>query len=332
MKKYGRILCFLAVFMLLAAGPVFSQSIDGDLLRSGVDSFSNAMVKALPFSATMGLNWSDAHIGQFVALPPHFGVGFTMGATTIPLGSITGLADMLGMPIPGDLPIGFPLPGYTIEARLGGFIIPFDIGVKFGYLPQNELLSGLVGGMALKYQLIGADFRYAVIDSGLLPIRFSVGLGINHLTGGVFKTIRGFEDDFSFGIINIEVDNPELGLAWETTVLELKAHVSFPLLIITPYAGAGISYAWSNAGYQVNSRITVNGDPIEATDLEYLNGLGVGRFSSNGFERMVNAEGFNARLYGGISINVTVIRFDFTVMYNVMDPSFGGTFGVRLQI
>jgi hypothetical protein len=41
---------------------------------------------------------------------------------------------------------------------------------------------------------------------------------------------------------------------------------------------------------------------------------------------------FNMRLYGGLSFNITLIRLDFTIMYNVMGGTWGGTFGTRFQL
>ena len=31
---------------------------------------------------------------------------------------------------------GIPIPATAVEARIGGFILPFDIGIKAGYIPE----------------------------------------------------------------------------------------------------------------------------------------------------------------------------------------------------
>jgi hypothetical protein len=341
MRKTGKILGLFTIIFLLALSPVFSQNAI-ETLQKAADDFSETIARSLPFNSTMGLNWSDAYIGKlFPSLPPHFGVGISAGMTTMNIGSINGLASMFGFNLPIDIPIGFPLPGYTIEARVGGIILPFDVGVKFGTLGDAfgtssiPFISGLGVSMDMKYTLFGADIRYAVIDSKILPIKLSVGFGINRLEGGITTSIGGGQS-FSFpnpsgGNWTLDVPAPNLALVWETTCFELKAHVSFPIFIITPYAGAGLSYAKSSAGYRITSDITVNGDPINEDQLESLNGFGVS-VDPNGFHSIIEVDGFNLRLYGGISLNLAMFKLDLTGMYNVFDNGLGFTIGFRFQL
>ena len=77
-----KILSLFTAFLLISAAPVFSQS-ELDELKSRLDSFSEAMALSLPFNSTIGLNWSDAYIGQFLRLPPHFGAGLSVGVTAL---------------------------------------------------------------------------------------------------------------------------------------------------------------------------------------------------------------------------------------------------------
>ena len=330
MKKKLKILSiFLAVF-LLAASPVFSQTIEE--LQNAVNSFSDAMAKSLPFNSTIGLNWSDAYIGQLLGVPPRFGVGMAVGATTLQLDAINDLLDVFDSVI--DLPfnIGLPLPAYTVEARIGGIIIPFDIGLKFGYL--NTSNSALFDFMPfdVDYMLIGADFRYPLINNRL--IRLSAGVGFNHLRGGISTEIDIGNPSFTFQDLSnttrtITMNNPDVGLSWQTNVVELKAQASFIHFIITPYVGAGVSYAWSRAGYRVDANITGNVAEFQ----QVLNQLGITNFDpANGFESIIENNDWNARLFGGISFNLAVIRLDLTVMYNLRDNAVGATLGTRFQL
>jgi len=338
MKKYGKILCLFAVIFLLAAGTVFSQNLTIESLSGSVDSFSETIAKALPFNSTMGLNWSDAYIGQLIGIPPHFGIGVSTGFTTMPMGSIGKVADLLDYNLP-DVAIGFPLPGYTVEARVGGLILPFDVGLKFGYL-ETGLMDRLIG-MNIDYLLFGMDFRYSVFDPTLLPIKISAGLGYNYLSGGVSKKFPGkdivydFSNPLGAGTYELTVPTPTIGLKWSTNTIEAKAQVCFPLIIITPYAGAGLSYSWSEAGYYISSNILVDGVPIDETSPHIRDALKTavnGNVAKTGFERMVEDTGINMRLFGGISLNIAFIKFDITGMFNARDGSWGGTFGTRFQL
>jgi len=326
MKKNKKILCLIAVVFLLAAGPAFSEIPSFEDLQGTVSGFAESLAQSLPFNSTIGLNWSDAYIGQLLGFPPRLGVGFSLGATTMPIDSLTELAGNFGFNIPFDLAIGLPLPAYTIEGRVGGIILPFDVGFKFGYIPEFEMF-----GLGLNYRLIGFDIRYALINTKILPIKLSVGLGYNNLEGGFSATLpTGLDISFD-DLFSLSVSPPEFNLFWKTNVVELKAHVSFPLFIVTPYAGAGFSWAWSSAGYKLASEITTNGISLEDAR-EILEELGVSNLDTDGFESTVDVNGWNMRLYAGLSFNITFIRLDFTLMYNVRDAGLGFTFGTRFQL
>jgi len=336
MKKMGKITIIFTIIFLLAV-PAFSFELL-ETLKDGVEDFSEAMAKALPFNSTIGLNWSDAYIGKLIGVPPHFGVGLSAGFTTIPITALEGLKDLLQVDIPLDLiPIGFPLPAYTAEARLGGFFLPFDLGFKFGYIPQ-DLLTGMIG-VGVKYQLIGADIRFVLLNPKVIPIKLSVGAGFNHLEGGItapplFSTMS-FDFDVASVTKTLEIPSPDVGLIWETNVAEVKAQLSLPLLIITPYIGAGISYSWSKAGYHITSEIKVDGEAIEDLDpsiTDAMKELGISGISNDGFGSIIEIEGWNMRVYGGISFNLAMIRIDLTAMYNFYDKSMGATFGLRFQL
>ena len=327
MKKYQKILSICALIFLLTTVPVFSQTIAN--LQAGADSFSTAIAKAMPFNSMIGLNWSDAYIGQLLDIPPNFGVGLSFGVTTMKMGPIEDLLSQFDANMPVSIST-MPLPGYTLEGRIGGFILPFDIGLKFGYFPED-----LFGNLNIKYNLFGFDFRYAILKGDILPIKLSVGLGYNRLDGGISASASGTKN-FKFSENNVDytlnITDPRLGLLWTSNVFELKTQVSFPLIIITPYAGAGISYSWSKAGYEVSAPTTISSTTgTEADAIEILRKNGI-KYGNNGFSSIQSVNDWNTRLFGGLSFNLTVIKLDLTAMYNVRDNGFGGTFGVRFQL
>jgi hypothetical protein len=342
MKKIGKILSLCVIIFLLAAAPAFSQNLLENL-QAQAEEFSMEIAKALPFNSTMGLNWSDAHIGLlFPSFPPRLGIGITAGTTFINIASINDLLEMFGVdPLPVNVNIGLPLPGYTAEARVGGIFLPFDVGFKIGYLSLENFPLVERLGIGLDYLLIGADLRYSLLPVAVPIVKLSVGVGVNRLEGGISKTIGTGLPTFEFNdpendtSYTLAIDDPVIGLRWKTTCVELKAQASFNLTIITPYVGLGLSYAWSEAGYHMLSQIKVNDEPISdvAEDIiEIMNALGLNNITEDGFESMFENNTINFRAFGGFSINLPFIRFDLTAMYNFMSQNFGGTFGVRFQL
>jgi len=318
MKFSGKpILVFLV--MLILAAPVFA--IDIKTLQSDTDKFAKGISESLPFNSTIGLNWSDAYIGGF----RHFGVGFSTGLTTMKNESINNIMDLFGIPPVKDLPLvsknSFPLPAYTIETRIGVPVVPVDIGVKVGYLGQDWLKPLL--NIGIRNLLLGADVRYVIVNSKVLPMRLSVGLGFNYLSGGLsYSPPSNLE--FSDSGDDLTVEKPEVGINWRTTSIELKVQASFPYKIITPYAGAGLSYAWSRAGYEVTGLIS----DLDKGKLKQL-GIDV---SKDGFEKNKSDHDINTRVFAGFSINIVYVRLDLTAMYEILNKNFGATLGLRFQM
>jgi opacity protein-like surface antigen len=345
MNKFRKILCLFAVAFLLITVPVFSDTdIPGlDDLQKTVGSFTDSLASSLPFNSTIGLNWSEAHIGKF----PHFGIGITTGFTTMNFDSLNGLLNMFKTPFPEIVNVGgFSLPAYTIDARLGGFFLPFDIGVKFGFLNFNpDLINGLlktdIPGFNMDYLLIGGDIRYALVNGKTIPFKLSVGAGFNYLKGGMSMPVPG-TSDISFNVpdgagnLTLIVPKPELGLNWETKTLDFKAQTSFKLLVITPYIGIGASHAWSSAGYGITSKVKVtdeNGDevPLDSDTKKKIEAFGIDGVNERGFSQVNELTGWSFRTFGGFSINLPFVKFDITGMYDFLSECYGFTFGARLQ-
>ena len=224
---------------------------------------------------------------------------------------------------------GMPLPGYTVEGRIGGFVLPFDVGLKFGILPLP------LGDTKLNYLLAGGEIRYAVLKNSVALPTVSVGLGLNYLSGGIEQSIG---QGYSFSYIDgnqasqtLNLAAPKVGLEWQTTALDLKAQISKSFLIITPYAGLGLSHAWSKAGYRIKADITdTSGDIDKAIDA--LKHYGIADLSEKGFSSIYDVTGWSCRIFGGLSVNLTVFRFDLTALYNFMDSNYGVSLGTRFQL
>ena len=332
MKK----LLIVAALVLFVASGAFAQTYDFSTFQSVFQSFASGAASALPLETSVGLNWSDAYIGQF----PHFGIGLTVGAATIPYSAISSaIQNFGGGSLPSNLSflqtLGIPVPSYTVDVRIGGFVLPFDIGLRFGYIPPNAFNS--YSGTSIDYLLLGGDVRYALVkDHGFIP-GISVGLGYTYMRGDV--SIAGVLNNginianvsLNGNNYNLQFQNPSLNMFWNSNVIDVKIQVSKSLFIITPYVGLGVSLGISNAGGGMQSQMQVseNGGPYQPVTQNQLNTFNSAygtnfTMQNQGFGVSANANGFSTRVFGGLSLNLFILRFGLGAEYEFLSSTFAG--------
>ena len=266
-----------------------------------LDSFLDDINRNLPDAAVSGGAWSDGYIGQLIALPPHLGVGISCGVSRFPLSSLASAASAAGASI--DIPSALSLGGGflinpAIELRVGGFVLPFDIGARFSMLASDGWY-----GIDLEYYTFSIDLRYAVIKENVVLPGIVVGIGWYRTWGSI-----GYDFDAADLAANAGFDIPDtgtkrLGLDFKTDVFELRAQVSKSLLIFTPYLGLTGYFAMSESSYEIAG---VKGEREE--------------------------NHFGSRVYGGLSFNIFVVKIDVSASYNFVTQNWGGNLGVRLQL
>jgi len=350
----------ILVFLLILAAPlaVMAQTdINFVDLEGNIQAFADGVASSLPLNASVGLNWSDAYIGQF----PHFGVGLTAGFSFIPLEAASPILDGLGLmdTITGNdvlaplIQFGMPLPAVVAEARLGGLFFPFDVGVKVGALPADFSLADTFSNVAalqnldLQYLNLGFDVRFPVVqEHGLIP-EISVGGGYNYLRANLgFSGILG--GDLNIGTFespdpadtttwNVSMTDPTVNYEWSANVLDLKAEVSKGLLLFRPYAGVGASIGFGRAGSGFESTLT----GITPEEIDQINAaaelLGADQVipELSGTSFYLSAPmtgGWSFRAFGGVALNILIVKLDINAMYDFLAGNLGGTVGLRIQL
>ncbi len=337
------VLVILGLGLLGILAPVAADTSEYDAFVNGFTNFAEALANDLPFNTMIGLNTSDAYIGSL----PHFGLGLTVGATMIPIGTFQEAMDPLGVDLGNELgelqSLGFPLPAAVLDARIGGFFLPFDLGFKIGYLP-DEAKVFLPENMNLNYLMVGGDIRYAIVqEKGWLP-DVSVGLGYTYLKGdlNVSGVLGGNQE-----IANVqtgpstsetlELQDPDVNFNWQASVIDLKIQVSKSILLITPFAGMGISYGASSTGGGLRSDVLISGTPITQSQIQqiedYYSSIGetVPDLSDKGILITSDAKGWAYRVFGGLSLNVFVMRINLNGMYNFTTGALGASIATTLQ-
>ena len=288
---------FAIILFAAVAGGVSAQNAE---FTGYLDSFLGDINKSLPDTSVAG-TWSDGYIGQLISLPPHLGLGVSCAVSRFPLASLTSVASAAGASI--DIPDALSLGGGflinpAIELRIGGFVLPFDLGVRFSMLASDEWYD-----IDLEYYTLSVDLRYAIIKENIILPDIVVGLGWYFTTGSIDY---GFNVDElnTAGFDTAGLDGKKnLGIDFHTNVIELRAQVSKSLLIFTPYIGLTCYFAMSKSSYEILDENNTREDKL-----------------------------FGSRVYGGLSFNIFMVKLDVSASYNFVTQNWGGNLGARFQI
>ncbi|MDR2481598.1 MAG: hypothetical protein LBD07_04815 [Spirochaetaceae bacterium] len=181
-------------FELSAEAPVVGKYSD---LGSALSEFAARNSGRANITADMGLNWSEAYIGELISFPPHYGFGGSVALNSFGANFMNSfLVDNLGA---SEIKPLFAkkifFPSYVAEMRIGGFRgVPFDIGLKAGFLPSVIPLP-LFSDFKYDNFQFGGDLRYNIAKSYYTGFMMSLGFGINYVSG--FLELEGYNGVWS---------------------------------------------------------------------------------------------------------------------------------------
>jgi len=327
----------LVSMMVLAAAATWSQDLAG--FQEGFTTFAGQLAPTLSYNATVGNNWSDAYIGNF----PHFGVGVGVGVTTVPVDSLTDLFASMNISVPTELTsYGLPIPAAALSAKLGGFILPFDIGVKAMLLPESLKSTLSDAGIAADYTLFGGNVRVAVLKENILLPDVSIGAGYNRLSGAIVIPLDVDSQSFSFTANGtphtLAVTDPDLALRWTTDSYDFTLQVSKNFLFIRPYAGVGYSIGVSSVKGGIENKLTYDGILVTETEITAITtaltaaGIAVPDLSADGFLFGAESPEPALRVYGGVSMAFIIVHLDVSAIYVPATESLGGSVMLRVQL
>ncbi|MDR1148094.1 MAG: hypothetical protein LBK66_05630 [Spirochaetaceae bacterium] len=340
--KQRRLFMLLAVAAILLSKPAlgFTQSTYTlSEIASDLKDVSDDIRGALAFSSLIGLAWSDTYVGQLIGMPPHWGIGLSMGITSLKADRLNDLLGKFGYTSDFALADKPLLLAYTIDLRIGGFKqLPFDIGIKWGLLPYAPLF----GDISYEINSMGLDFRWEIVNGWLDTPSFSVGFEIDSVTGGLRNTgnttLTGLSSDIVVG------GDSTAGLVWEVLVFSLKAQVAknFWRPRLNMYAGLRLGGYYAKTGYELSGGdgIMIGGTPLNQAD---LSGLASALDSASGNNTTFSVdedtitglrEDFGAAIafYTGLAFHFNSITcLDISLMLDVINFGFGTSIGFRYQ-
>lgn len=286
-------------------------------LSTGLNDFCDALSDSIPNSQSLQNVWAESWIGHiFPGL--HIGGGLNVGAASLDVSALKSAASSLDLDGASDIPSTLAFPTVAADLRVGGFILPFDVGLSFMTLsPFESLIDSALGDAPINfsYYSIGGDVRYAIIKG--MPFGFKVsGLGGLYYTSGDVN-LKASESSSS------------AALDFSATTFYLGAQASAKFLILVPFAGTRLMFTSSDVNWTVtpdwmsllNSNAT---GPTETALLSLLPSKFSGG-SENGFFDHIRPQ-----IYGGLGLDLFLLNVTAVASYDFLSDVFGAALNLRL--
>lgn len=278
------------------------------VVQNGLDDFTDDLRPALSNSQTQQNVWAEAWIGYFIP-GFHCGGGVNAGISTMDTSALKDAALALDIDDAGDVPNTLVFPTITADFRLGGIILPFDVGINAMKL-NTSAISDL--SVDIDFFTIGADVRYAVFKGKAFLPTISVGAGVYYTNGS----------------IGVSDDTAEANLDFSATTFMLSSQASMKVLFLIPFVGTRVLFAKSSVDWDVKadwSKILTNGNGDDLLSQATSWGLLPGRFSggSSGFA-------VYPQVFAGLGLDLFVLNLTVSGSYDIVSQILSAAVSVRI--
>lgn len=310
MKK--KILLILMGSVLLSSGFASEPNVNNSF-DSMIETFRNYT----PENTSMLLTQPEAYIGKFFpAFPPHFTAGISVSGTFLDTSFLKDAVSAISDEISSDLSDAensvsissnfdafgkIPVPTMALNARLGGILLPFDIGVSaistFNGLNDKNINDYYT--LDLEYTSVGADLRYEILQEGKIFPSASVGVGYIYTQRKI-----GLNGNYKASYKISETEKTEdiatkISTELKTHSLYVSLQASKKIALITPFAGLRLFFNAAEYGY----------------DWNYKAGTKEGSSSKNEkIEMSFNA--IKPQIFAGLGLNLAVFQIGLDAAWN----------------
>ncbi len=331
MKKILFTIFTAAVFTSVLSAENFDKTKSRNQISGALEKTTDMISEILPENSSLLDAQPDAFIGKFIpSIPMHFSAGTSFSGTFIKTDTLkdamTDLSDGISetlkngnatdsFSIDFDLPKNIPVPTAAFTFRLGGIILPVDLGV-FGATTFNGLIKDITFDdfkAGLDYTTIGVDMRYAILEgAGLLP-KFSIGGGYIYSNLSLdFEAKKNFKTKDSYEINGTPAEysadlKSEVSLSSKTHTIFAEAQLSKKLLIFEPYIGTKLFVTKTINEYDWKYNTFINGNnQDELSDSD-----------KKSETKDFSTDNVSTQFFGGLGITLAKFQIALNGAYNV---------------
>ena len=293
-------------FFFLLISPLCGQTEALDKGKANItkhmNKFSNSLLPVIPNVSLQQGVWPDAYIGKvFPGFPPHLGGGVTAGFANVKMtalnAAIKEMEDALSVKFP-TLRETFLFPTITVDAKVGGLFLPFDIGLSIMKIP-NLSLSKLGAPVTVDFFTVGGSFRYAILQGNVVLPQLSIGLG-------------GY---YSKGYINVgATDGSYINTNFDSKIFFLETQLSKQFLFVTPFIGLRLAVSQANVSWD-----------IKAASYTLAGG------ASYDFNKNF-AESIQPSLFGGVGFNFLFFQTTLAASFDMRYKVWGANLSFRAKL
>lgn len=292
-----------------------------NIALNALDNFSEALCDSIPNTQTAQNVWAESWIGTLIP-GIKFGAGVNAGAATLDVKCLKEAGNALGISAVDDLPDTLGFPTATADIRIGGIILPFDIGFTFCTIDSTDFdkLDEKIDPCEFDYYSIGGDIRFKLVNIGtkLFHARASLGFG-GYYTDGSVKVA----DDHS---------ESEAGMDFTSTTLFCSMQASVKALCFMPFFGGRIALSKTKVDWNAHAdwKGILNANSISSPLIDEVISWGILPTDfDNDYE---TAWQVRPQVYFGMGIDIFVLDVTASISYDVSKDVFAGAASVRISL
>lgn len=289
-------------------------------VTDGLNEFADELDDSIMNTQTLQNVWAESWIGMLIP-NKKFGFGINAGAAALDITALKDAASALAIDEADDLRDTLAFPTATADLRLGGFILPFDIGLTFSTVDSSKIgaLDDAISPCEFDYFSVGGDLRYCLLNKGskLIHARVSVSGG-GYYTKGSVKVADDGDSSSS------------ASMDFSSTTLFLGAQASAKVFCFVPFVGGRLAVAKTKIDWAVHADwlniLEDDGNGYVAKAIKY------NILPSDFDESLESGWILHPQVYGGFGIDLFVVDITVSGSYDFVKQIPGAAVSVRLSI